>query len=104
MVINTVFADRTVNADNALQLSLSQTAPTSPLVPTSADSFPDIATINDEAVAEKRGKLFAALQRLDVNAWTNEALPRMAEYPGRAFADEPLEGIPATIPELAPVS
>ena len=94
MVVDQIFDDRTVNKDDQNRLPLSQTAQPSTAVPAPADSFTDMAHVNDPATVEKRGALFAALQGLDINGWTNAPLPQMAAAPGGAFADEPLEGAP----------
>jgi hypothetical protein len=95
MVIDTVFDDRTVNPTNEYQLPLSQTQQPSQNVPVQADSFVDIAHINDSpGAAAQRALLFQALQGLGVNGWTNGDLTDMAASPGKEFADEPLEGAP----------
>jgi hypothetical protein len=104
MVIDEVFDDRTVNPTDVYRLPLSQTLQPSSVVAQAADSFPDIARVNDQTVAAARDNLFAALQGLGVNSWTNNRLPKMAETPGLAFADEPLEGSPVTTPIPALVS
>jgi len=92
MTIDEVFAERVVNADETFRLPLAEAEQPSGNEPQVVDSFVDIAGINDPPVIEKRGALFLALQTLGVNGWTNEQLPLMAQNPGRAFADEPMEG------------
>ena len=96
MNIETVFADRVVNADETFGLPLSEIEQPSDNKPQVVDSFVDIAGVNDPLLSEKRGALFLALQTLGVNGWTNDPLPRMAENPGRDFADEPMEGSPVS--------
>ncbi|MEO8433927.1 MAG: DUF6603 domain-containing protein [Pyrinomonadaceae bacterium] len=91
MVIDDLFADRTVNS-NQYMLPLSQTAPPSNNPPQAVDSFADISHINDSAVMQRRSAIFAALQSLGINAWTNDPLVAMAATPGKSFADEPMEG------------
>jgi len=93
MVIDQVFADRTVNADDEYRLPLSQTQQPSSTTPVAADSFADIAHVNDAEVVQNRTALFTALQELGINGWTNDALPAMAATPGGDFADEPLEAV-----------
>ncbi|MBV9280187.1 MAG: hypothetical protein JOZ41_08920 [Chloroflexi bacterium] len=107
MGIDQVFADRTVNRDDGYRLPLSQAQQPPGTAPVAADSFKEIAHVNDKDLAHvddkkgpqsRRTALFVALQNLGVNGWTNEALPKMAETPGRAFADEPMEGAPVAGP------
>jgi hypothetical protein len=98
MVIDEVFADRTVNADDEYRLPLSSSQPPGNNVPQPAHSFADIATVNNADVVQNRAALFAALQGLGVNGWTNEPLPQMAAHPGADFADEPMEGAPVANP------
>jgi hypothetical protein len=104
MVIATVFGDIPVNPSDENRLPLSQTRRPSGTSPKPADSFVDIANVNSETVSTNRADLFVALQALGVNGWTNNPLPQMAANPGRAFADEPLEGAPAPTPVLTTVS
>jgi hypothetical protein len=98
MNIEDVFADRVVNADDTFRLPLSETQAPIINTPQVVDSFVDIARVNDDALAGKRGALFAALQTLGINGWTNEPLPQMAAHPGLDFADEPMEGSPVSAP------
>jgi hypothetical protein len=95
MVIAEVFEDRVVNPDDAYLLPLSQQATPAGTPPQPADSFADIAHVEDPDVVAARSDLFTALQLLAVNAWTNDPLEAMAATPGLDFADEPLEGAPA---------
>jgi hypothetical protein len=93
MVIDEVFADRVVNPDDTDRLSVSPAQGPAGVPPRPADSFADIAHVNDDpGPAAARAALFAALAELDVNGWSNELLPRMAADPGSDFADEPMEG------------
>ncbi len=102
MEIQTVFGDSPVNPDDEYRLPVSQTEQPADNVPQDdVSSFTDIKTINDEAVVAKRGQLFAALQTLGVNGWTNEALPQMAADPSQCFADEPMEGSPVSVSLVA---
>ena len=92
MVVDTLFADRTVNLDAQFLLPLSQTAPPSDNPPQTVDSFADIRHINDPLVVQKRVSVYAALQALGVNAWTNDPMAALAATPEQGFADEPMEG------------
>ena len=103
-MIDTLFADRYVNLTDAYQLPLSQTLAATGAPPADVDSFQELTQVNTTAVVTKRSALFAALQSLGVNGWTNDPLPQMAATPGLDFADEPLEGQPASLPSLVPVS
>jgi hypothetical protein len=96
MVIYQIFDDRTVNSGDEYQLPLSQTMQPSANAPAAADSFADIAGVNEPAMVASRNALFAALQNLGINAWTNDPLPLMAANPGYNFADEPMEGSPVS--------
>jgi hypothetical protein len=91
MKIDVVFEDRVVNADDARRLPISDAQEPAGPTPAPADSFADIAHINDPGVSARRGDLFAALALIGVNPWTNEPLPAMASAPGASFADEPME-------------
>lgn len=92
MVIDEVFEDRTVNPDDQYRLPLSRTAQTYDHPPEIADSFADIASVNDDGISQKRAGVFTALQGLKINGWTNASMEKMAATPGLDFADEPLEG------------
>jgi hypothetical protein len=94
MVIDTVFADRTVNPGDQYALPVSAAQVPCPATPAAADSFAQIAQVNDPATAAERSALFDALTLLGVSGWTNDPLPLMAAAPGQDFADEPLEGTP----------
>jgi hypothetical protein len=94
MVIEETFADRVINPDDMYGLALSQGAKPLDVRPRRARTLDEIARVNDDAVAARRGALFTALQKLGVNGWTNDPLPKMARDPGGAFADEPMEGAP----------
>jgi hypothetical protein len=94
MVIRDVFADRTINPENANRLSVSQSDQPINNPAQKADSFPSIAAINGVQIAASRKSVFAALERMGINAWTNNPMTATAASPGRAFADEPMEGSP----------
>lgn len=94
MVIDTVFADRTVNPGDQYALPLSAAQLPCPATPAAADSFAQIAQVNDPATAAQRADLFGALTLLGISGWTNDPLPLMEASPGQDFADEPMEGTP----------
>jgi hypothetical protein len=94
MVIRDVFADRTINPDDTNRLSVSQAEQPVNNPAQKADSFPNIAAINSDQVAGSRKSVFAALERMGINAWTDNPMTATAASPGRAFADEPMEGSP----------
>lgn len=89
-----VFADRTVNASDQYALPVSSAQAACPTPPAAADSFAQIARVNDPATAAERAALSAALTLLGASGWTDDPLPLMAADPGMDFADEPLEGTP----------
>jgi hypothetical protein len=93
MVIDKVFADRVVNPDDTDRLPISPAQGPVGVPPRPADSFVDIAHVDDDpGPAAARATLFAALAELGLNGWTNDRLPCMAADPGSDFADEPMEG------------
>jgi hypothetical protein len=94
MVIDQVFADRTVNSADQYGLPISAAQTPCPTPPVVADSFDQIAHVNDPDTAGQRAALFDALTVLGISGWTNDPLPQMAATPGQDFADEPLEGTP----------
>ena len=79
-----------MNPDRPYGLSISASAATPPAPTRAPGAFADIAAVNDGA-AQRRAELFATLQAVGVDPWTNEPLPRMAAQPGDDFADEPME-------------
>jgi hypothetical protein len=92
MLIDEIFPGLTVNSGNEYTMPLSQTAQPLANQPQAANSFADIANVNDAAVVAERNAVFASLQSLGVYAWTNDPLPLMAANPGKDFADAPMEG------------
>ncbi len=93
VVIDHLFEDRIVNPNNEDRLSISQQSETSgPDAPTPGDTFAAIRNIDSTSVHSNRNQVFAALQTLGVNGWTNDDLAQMAASPGKAFADEPMTG------------
>lgn len=92
MVIDDLFEDRTINVDDQFMLPLSQTQTAAANTPLDVDSFADISLINDQAIYQRRSNVFATLSALGINAWSNDQLNAIAAGPGKAFADEPMEG------------
>ena len=90
MAIATVFADRSIGDPMGMAIGPAVTATDRP--PVQSDSFRDIAHVADRADA--RSALFAALQRLGVDASTDGQLSQMRADPGLDFADEPMEVAP----------
>ena len=80
------------------RLPLSQTESPVDQAPRPANTYAALAHVADDAVVRRRTAVFAALQALGVEPWTNEPLARMAAAPGEAFADEPLEAATAAAP------
>ena len=101
MDIDEIFEDRCVNSDGTRRLPLSPARSASRGPIRSADSFADLASVDDRDHDAARDDICRALAGLGVAGWVNGPLTLMAGHPGKDFADEPLEGAVATVDDSA---
>jgi Family of unknown function (DUF6603) len=95
LTIDKVFADEVINPGNEDLLPLTPTAVAPGVPPAIADSFVDIRNIEDREHVTNRAAIFELLAGLGIDCGQNGSLAKTAADPGRAFADEPLEGVVA---------
>jgi hypothetical protein len=88
MSISEVLADLPVTK-TPMKMAIAPGAAPEKVPPVQADSFWDIAHVEDQKAP--RAALFDALRGFGIDPWTNDGLDAMQQDPGLAFADEPME-------------